>query len=311
MQRHPPRKRIPSPARTLLLACLPFLLSACANKLFYHPDSVIYRTPDQDGYTYDSITFNSLDGTSLQGWFIHAQGPAKGTVIHFHGNAQNLTAHYSYVSWLPENGYNLFAFDYRGYGQSKGKPSRLGIYQDSVAALNYITQRKDIQDKPLFVIAQSLGGANAITAIGKNDIKGIDGIVVDSAFYSHQSVAKSALQSSGLGTILSVTTPLLVSQGYDPGDWVDKIAPTPIAFVHGTLDKVVPYSHAEALHAKAKEPKLLWKIVGGSHTNALSTNREIFIPRILKFFDECLNGFDTDESEVQQPNPQTSQSPKR
>lgn len=48
------------------------------------------------------------------------------------------------VTWLPIEGYNVFTFDYRGYGQSEGTPDRKGIFQDSTAAIKYIKSRKDI-----------------------------------------------------------------------------------------------------------------------------------------------------------------------
>ena len=94
----------------LLLVCF---LSGCANGFFYRPSSVVYQTPKKDGYVYENVSFLSYDQTALHGWFIPAVGEAKGTVIHFHGNAQNLSAHYSFVSWLPRVGYNLILFDNR------------------------------------------------------------------------------------------------------------------------------------------------------------------------------------------------------
>ncbi len=78
------------------------------NSRFYYPDHRIYSTPADDGYAFEEIAFQSLDGTRLSGWFIPAQGKAIGTVIHFHGNARNMGSHYPYVSWLPAKGFNLF-----------------------------------------------------------------------------------------------------------------------------------------------------------------------------------------------------------
>jgi fermentation-respiration switch protein FrsA (DUF1100 family) len=93
------------------------MLNGCANGLFYYPDSRVYSTPAGAGQPFQDVWFTSRDGTKLHGWFIPAtsQGPALGTVVHFHGNAQNMTAHYAFVSWLPAEGFNVFVFDYRGY----------------------------------------------------------------------------------------------------------------------------------------------------------------------------------------------------
>ena len=109
----------------LLLGCSLFGLSSCAQQAFYYPDHADYGTPAQAGLQHEDIFFQSEDGTRLHGWFIPAQNaggliPARATIIHFHGNAQNLSAHKEAVQWLPAHGYNVFLFDYRGYGLSEG-----------------------------------------------------------------------------------------------------------------------------------------------------------------------------------------------
>lgn len=83
---------------TLLLGCSLFGLSSCAQQAFYYPDHADYGTPAQAGLQHEDIFFQSEDGTRLHGWFIPAQNaggliPARATIIHFHGNAQNLSAH--------------------------------------------------------------------------------------------------------------------------------------------------------------------------------------------------------------------------
>lgn len=90
--------------------------TGCVNKYFYYPTAQVYQTPNQIGLPHEVVTFQSADGTKLSGWFIPAVGKPLGTVIHFHGNAQNMTAHFSFVDWLPGSGFNLFVFDYRGHG---------------------------------------------------------------------------------------------------------------------------------------------------------------------------------------------------
>src|SRR5688572_11337453 len=118
---------------------LVILLAGCAHDLFYYPDSVMYDTPASAGLRYEPVGFRSRDGTRLSGWFIPAAGEAgKGTVVHFHGNAGNISAHWRLVSWLPPRGYNVFVFDYRGYGASEGRPGPRGVFEDANSALDYV-----------------------------------------------------------------------------------------------------------------------------------------------------------------------------
>ncbi|MDQ8181268.1 alpha/beta hydrolase [Pelagicoccus sp. SDUM812005] len=267
------------------------VLGGCANSLFYHPDEDQYSSPDEDGLRYETLSFSSSGGPLLHGWWVYPEGEeSKGIVLHYHGNAQNLGAHYRFVSWLPQYGYELMVFDYRGYGRSEGKPNRKGLFEDSLAALEFAEKRAKRSELPLFVIGQSLGGANAIVALGVEQRSEVKGLVVDSAFSSYRSVAKAALGKSTLGRPLLLALPTLVSEGLDPIDYVSNISPTPIAFVHGTADTVVPYEEGRRLEEAAGEPKYFWTIEGGQHVNALSSNRHIFVPRILEFFQQCLNG---------------------
>jgi fermentation-respiration switch protein FrsA (DUF1100 family) len=147
--------------------------------------------------------------------------------------------------------------------------------------------QRNVEQHPVFIIGQSLGGAQAVTAVGRAQIQGISGMLLDSTFYSYQSAARSALARNVFTKMLSIATPLLVSDGLDPADWVSAISPTPVTFIHGTRDQVVPLAHSKALYARAQEPKDLWIVEGGQHTDALSRHRATYIPKILQFFAEA------------------------
>ncbi len=262
-----------------LMALLSLMGCGTVDRAFYHPDRQVYWTPTRDGLAYEEVRFPSLDGTMLSGWFIPATGTALGTVIHFHGNAQNMTAHYRMVSWLPEYGFNLFVFDYRGYGASAGRVSREGIYEDSVAALRYLQSRDDIDRGKIIAFGQSLGGANAIAAIGNNHFEGIVGVVSESAFASYGDIARDYVGSS-----LRPVAGMLVGNACDPADAVAGISPIPLIIIHGTKDRVVPFHHAQHLIGKAREPKELWIMTGSGHTEALGRCRDRMIPMLHERF---------------------------
>ncbi len=269
----------PTTGFIMLALFISSIAHAGLNNLFYHPDSKTYATPKDDGYAFEEVTFSSKDKTELSGWFIPAKGKVLGTVIHFHGNAQNMSAHYAYVSWLPASGFNLFVFDYRGYGKSKGKLSRKGVYEDSVAAVEYIKARADIDPSKIILFGQSLGGANAIAVAGENPFEGIVGVVSESAFSSYKSVATD---HAGLFKPLA---PLFIGNQFSPKKSVKKITPTPLLIIHGTRDSVVAYKHAEKLFKKAKAPKLLWTIQEGQHIEAFrEEHRKEYIPKLLALF---------------------------
>jgi fermentation-respiration switch protein FrsA (DUF1100 family) len=248
------------------------MLNGCANGLFYYPDGHVYSTPDKLGLPYKETWFSSADGTRLQGWFIPATTPvpALGTVVHFHGNAQNMTSHYQFVAWLPAEGFNVFVFDYRGYGASGGKkPTRQGTFEDGVAALAHVAGRPDVDPRRLIIYGQSLGGALALAVAGETHPCGVRAVIAESAFSTYRGAAGDAVGAiPALGWLLRPLAWLLVSGGHNPAAAVAEISPVPLLLIHGTADHVVPYRHGERLVAQAREPKCLLTMPGAGHTAA-------------------------------------------
>lgn len=250
------------------LCTVPLLLAGCVQSMFYYPDSVRYETPDVLGLRYEPVQFTSADGTRLSGWFLPAtdrKNPkeAKGTVVHFHGNAQNMSTHWRFVAWLPKQDYNVFVFDYRGYGESEGKPEPKGVFEDSNAALNHVRSRGDVDPDRLFVFGQSLGGTNAIAVVGSGNRAGVKAVAIESTFYSYSAIANDKLSGAGL----------LVGDTYAASKFVAAISPIPLLLIHGTADKVIPPTHSQRLLADAREPKRLIEVPGAGHLEPMTAQR--------------------------------------
>jgi hypothetical protein len=267
----------------LLFSC------GCVSNLFYHPTRLTYQTPRELGLAYEHVQFPSLDGTRLAGWYVPAKGKPLGTVIHFHGNAQNMSAHFTHVAWLPAAGFNVFVFDYRGYGQSEGRPDRKGLYLDSAAALRYIGERKDIEQDKLLVFGQSLGGANAVAALARDDAPRVRAVVLDSPFYSYRSIVRDKI---ALIPVLSLLrwplSYLVIGNAYSPGRSIGKLHDTPILFIHGTSDDVVPYHHSVDLYNQTKAPKGFWTVENGEHTDSMIRTNNAYRIALVEFFKKSL-----------------------
>jgi hypothetical protein len=278
-------------AMMLLGVMAVLVLSGCANGLFYHPNDTIYMTPADSGLNHEEVTFPSGDGTLLHGWFIPSRGPSWATVIHFHGNAANMSAHLKYASWLAYQGCQVMMFDYRGYGASEGQPFRRGLFEDSMAALNYVLSRDDVDPDRVVLLGQSLGGANAIAVAAAAGEGAVRAVVVDSTFYSYRSIVRDKIgQLPVLRWFNGPLSYVMATDAFHSGDLIGHLSPIPVLIIHGTDDEVVPYDHAPRLFERARDPKTLLTVDGGRHISALTVQGYLYQPRVLDFFREALDG---------------------
>ena len=116
-------------------------VSSWVERFFFYPDTLQYSKPAQFGLVAEDVWIAASDGSKLHAWFLPSQGPARGTVLHLHGNAANVSNHLPLVAWLPARGFNLLTLDYRGFGRSQGTPSLDGVVDDAAAALAYLRTR--------------------------------------------------------------------------------------------------------------------------------------------------------------------------
>lgn len=250
---------------------------------FYYPDARIRGTPADHDLAFEEVYFHSADGVRLHGWFLPARGDARGTVIHLHGNAANLTGHYEFVRWLPEEGYHLFVFDYRGYGRSGGSITREGSILDAEAALDYVRSRPEVDSERVFALGQSLGGSVAIVLAARRPGQ-LRGVVVEGAFTSYRDVARYHVMNHAVTVVLAWWYPLMLGRAFDPIDHVAAVSPTPILFVHGALDRVVPARMGRELFDAAKEPKEIWVVEGMDHYQMWEELAEESRRRVVEFF---------------------------
>lgn len=252
---------------TFLLPPLCLFISACSG-VFYQPDRFMHAPPELNHTPYENLYFRSTDGTILHAWYLPPSSHAlpKGIIIQFHGNAENISSHYLSLSWLTKEGYGVFTFDYRGYGQSAGEPTPEGLYQDGLAALNEAWKWKEKTKSRRFVVyGQSLGGAVAMRCFsdfpqGKN----VDLVVMDSTFQSYKDVARQTLAKSWLTWIFNPLGSLLVTDRYSSESAVKKLE-TRLLVIHDKRDPVVNFENGQEIYNNSPSTKDLWTTDFGSH----------------------------------------------
>jgi uncharacterized protein len=258
------------------------------DSFFYYPNARQYASPVEEGLRFESVNFSAENGPRLHGWFFPAEGDARGTVLHLHGNAGNITGHFLHTAWLPAEGWNVLCFDYRGYGQSDGKVTRAGTVADAHAALDYLLKRPDVDPQRVVVFGQSLGAAIGVVLTAER--QEIRGLAIDGCFDSYRHIVAWHVRRNPLLMAIAWWYPAtFVPRAYDPINYVARISPRPLFIMQGTADCIVNPAMAQRLYDAAKEPKELWMVEGMDHYGAMQDLPEESHPRLLEFFEQCVN----------------------
>lgn len=230
---------------TVLAIILVFRLTPWLESLaFYHPEPASRALMHAPAGAED-VFFKTADGLTLHGWFVPAAGAdptSCPTILHCHGNAGNLLGHADYSMFLAAEGFNVFLFDYRGYGASgapTGSLTRADLMIDTRAALDAVASRPDVNPARIGVLGVSIGNAFS-TELAASDPR-IRACVAAAPFASWQSIAH---------THAPVLGPLLVKSGLDPERNVQRMRGMPLLVIHGDADEIIPVSHGKRV-AKA------------------------------------------------------------
>jgi fermentation-respiration switch protein FrsA (DUF1100 family) len=247
--------------RTLtgLAAAFTLLLLAGCSSVFFYPDQVTYVTPDRLNLDYENVFIDTPDGEVLHGWWLPARSDPKGTVYFLHGNAQNISSHVMNVAWLPEEHYNVFLIDYRGYGRSTGAPDIEGTLHDSEAGLRWLAEHPGARNQPLFLLGQSLGGALGITLasewVNRSEQPPLDGVILDGTFSGFRAIAREKLGAFWLTWPLQIPLSWTITDEYEGADMIADISPVPVMVIHSVRDGIIPFHHGQRLYDAAAEPK--------------------------------------------------------
>lgn len=254
-------------------------------------------TPESYGLQYEDIAFTSSDGIQLKAWFVPYEKSDK-TIILLHGWGANKGNLLPTTYFLHHRGhYNLLYLDYRNHGESGGKVSSLGCYEqrDLSAAVDFLKQKKADCSKHIGLLGVSLGGTIGIlTAAERSEI---EALVIESAFSDPNLViARFAKLFYSIPRYPLISILMFFAQvrlgvwfnDYKARDHITHISPRPVFIIQCEQDLRIPPVEGRTLYDAARKPKEFWMVPGADHGEAYARAPIEYEKRVLGFFGKYL-----------------------
>jgi uncharacterized protein len=179
-----------------------------------------------------------------------------GHVLLCHGNAGNVGDRLPHVALLSAAGFDVLAFDYRGYGRSTGRPSEDGTHRDARAARDALLRQDGVDAARVLYLGESLGGAVALALAVELPPAGL---ILQSTFTSVRDMARLHYP---------FIPRALVPDAYPSLRLIRRLR-APLLVLHGARDRIVPLMHGEALFEAAPGPKRIEVLPGAAHNDLI------------------------------------------
>lgn len=261
----------------ILLVCV-ILLFGCkpiVNMLVFHPDNVNVIQNNNLPSGVEEFVVVTEDDVSIKSLYLPVAGSDK-VLIYFHGNAGNIYHRIPSLLQLQRSGLNIVGVSYRGYGKSEGNPSEEGIYLDGKAILKYVRKKLGFSDKNIIIFGRSIGTTVAINTAQNNVIGGLILVTPLTSGLAHAKV-------SGLRLISS-----LAGNSFDSITKITNIK-IPVLVIHGTKDRVIPYSMGKEIFDAIKSKKKFITIEGAGHNDLHDNYGNEYWKPIFGFLKHNLN----------------------
>lgn len=252
-------------------------------------------------WNWQDVTLTSQFGYSLAGTYIPNPRPTDKTLIFVHGFSDSRLAGLHYIRLYFSAGYNLLLVDLRAHGDSGGKSITWGYYEkyDLDEWVDWVRQK--FPKGVVGIHGVSMGAATALLHAGLNETeKKVSFYVADSAYSDF-----AALLETQISRRLNLPDPVIATillryadavAYYDSRFTFEQASPvravthitTPVLFIHGENDKLVPPTMAEELYAAAAGPRQLAIIAHSGHACGIFDNWEQYSQTVRKFVGTAL-----------------------
>ncbi|TAJ10836.1 MAG: alpha/beta hydrolase [Nitrospirae bacterium] len=242
----------------------------------YHPAPWIDRDWARvSGLPLQEVWFQAEDGTKLFGWYVENRATPV-VLLWCHGNAGNIIHRLENLVELYRLGFSVFLFDYRGYGRSQGRPTEEGMYQDALAAYDYLATSRHVAPERLLLFGRSLGGAVAGHVAVRRQAAGL---ILEGAFPSVAAVARAHYFGLPVDWLLGAEFNL-----------TDRLAvlSLPVLVIHGGRDEIIPAELGRQVFDAARAPKDFYLVPGADHNDLYVVGGRAYFQRLRQFAEQVV-----------------------
>lgn len=219
------------------------------DKMVFVPTRNSVMTPDEFGIKFEEVSLRVSEQDSIHGWYFPVDSSAP-TILFCYGNAGNKSRRMISIQFFIEQGLNLVIFDYRGYGQSDGKPGETNCYDDVERVYRWLVDEKKISPKKIIIFGRSLGGAIAIELATRVECAGL---IVESSFTSIPDMSRLMFPY--------MFTDQLTKNKFDSIKKIKSVE-CPLLVTHSVEDDLIPFSMGRKLFEQGAEPKMFFELTG-------------------------------------------------
>lgn len=262
----------------------------------------------------EEVRLSTLDGLTLNGCYLRTTAARRRGVILFgleYGS--NRWACVAYCEHLLANGFDVFAIESRGQGDTAAQPGYVPLQwvtnyevRDLRTALEYLKSRPDADPRGVGFFGISKGGnAGLIAAVQDSYVRcfvtdGIFGTYTTMVPYMRKwfSIYNNHYRLQGLlppwfyGLVGLIGLRRIEREKGFKFMHLERVmpqlSPRPLLMIHGGSDTYVRTEMARTLFEKAREPKEFWLVENAKHNLALQVAGEEYHRRVLTFFEKYL-----------------------
>ena len=261
----------------------------------------------------EDVRFSNCDGQTLAGCYLKAAGPRRGVILFGLEFESSRWSCLPYCEYLVAAGYDVFAFESRGQGDSTRQPGYDPLQwvthfelRDAQAALAYLKGRPDADPHGVGFFGISKGAGAGLLAAARDP--SVRCCVTDGVFgsyttvvsymrhwfriYNNQYLLQGLIPTWYYGLIGLSGLRRVGRMRYCRFPHLERALPRlrgrPLLMIQGGADTYIKPDMARALFAYAAEPKELWVVESAKHNQALHVAGDDYRRRVREFFDRHL-----------------------